>query len=713
MMMAASRAKCLLVVGLVMLVLLTGTSYSQYPMVDDMRLVDRPSISTEPLIYSGGTVEQIEVTEYATLSDALSAVNDGAADLFGQMIPVSEYATVDSYSNLKKQWAYDSSGVVLAMNYSSYPLNNEHLRRAIAFAIDKNNITEHFPQPVDTVDFLMPLNYPQSLESSEGGTFYSADVVNASSELVQAGMIDVDEDGFVEAPNGADFVFTVLVPSDVGGMNMTASTIVNNLLSIGLNATLSYSNSTSIQSQIANHTLDYQIALYTIDYPSHSPGWGITTFMSSMASIYGENVANFSDDEYDAAITDYVRNYNPVERESLMRDGFRLLRDKAPVIPLFFYRWLSVYTEANFAGWIDDTNAGAYSVWNPVSVHATGASNTLKVAVLPDFFDTFFTSLNPFKTGHVLDDSWVWKEQFNPYMLVYDSPLATLANGSRVSREAASWQILLPGMVAGLGNNETQAVFFSDPIANFTDGTFISGQDYRFTMDLLANHSLLPYDLDYVESTVIGDYQVRITVKGIHPYLYNVFGQMPILPRHLWANRSISTWDPTIADAIGSGPYKFQSFTPGSKLVLTINSGYYPIPDTEAPELLSLKLSPEDPIPAVSVTFQVYIYDRSKVAGVLLSYTYDSGTLNFTESIPMEETSTGFTATIPQHLTATFVNYSIRATDAWGNSAIIATGHYDMSTTSEAPSLFEQPLILGTGAVIVLVVIGVAIKRRG
>ncbi|MCF2138225.1 MAG: ABC transporter substrate-binding protein [Candidatus Thorarchaeota archaeon] len=710
MMIPASRARQLLVIGLVMLILMTGVTNSPRSVVE--RPTTRQTLSDSPRIYSGGTVEQIEIVEYNTLTAALDAVDAGDADLFGQMISPADYAAVDSHAHLKKQWAYDSMAVILTMNFDYYPLNSEHLRRAIAYAVDKNNITENFPRTVDPADFLMPLNNPHSLESSEGGMFYDALLSNATNEFVLAGMLDIDDDGFVEAPNGADFSLTIAVPADVTGMNMTATNILDDLHAVGLNVTLWYTNSSYLQSALANHTLDYQLALYTIDYPDYDAGWGVMTFESTKKGLDDENVANFDDSEYDSMISDYIRNYDPVQRESLMRDSFRMLRDKAPIIPLFFYRWLSVYSDANFEGWIDDRNAGAYSVWNPVQIHAKGSTTTLKVAVLPSYFDNFCTSLNPFKTGHVLDNSWLWKNQFNPYMLIYDSPLATLPNGSLVPREAASWQIVLPGMVAGLGNNESRAVFFSDPIANFTDGTYVSGQDYRYTFDIYANNSLIPYDLEYVETKVVGDYQAGITIKGIHPYLYSLLGQMPILPRHIWANKSLTTWNPSIDDVVGSGPYKVKSFTPGSKLVLTINSGYYPVEDTQAPKLISVSISPDDPIPAVSVTIRVYIYDRSKIDSVILSYTYDSGKLNFTESIEMTETSTGFTAIIPQHLTASFVNYSIRATDAWGNSAIITTGYYDLSSTSRGASWLSPQVMLGIGLVVLLVVVGAAIKRR-
>ncbi|MHA1770580.1 MAG: ABC transporter substrate-binding protein [Candidatus Thorarchaeota archaeon] len=710
MMIPASRARQLLVIGLMMLILMMSVTNSPRSVVE--RPISHQSLSDSPRIYSGGSVEQIEIVEYNTLTDALDAVDAGDADLFGQMISPADYAAVDSHTHLKKQWAYDSEAVVLTMNFDYYPLNNQHMRRAIAYAVDKNNITQNFPRAVDPVDFLLPLNNPHSLEQTEGGQFYNASPSNAANEFVLAGMLDVDEDGFVEAPNGADFSLTLAVPADVIGMNMTATNILGDLQSVGLNVTLWYTNSSYLQSSIANHTLDYQLALYNMNYPDFDQGWGVTTFESAKKVMSDENIANYNDSEYDSMITDYLRNYDPVARESLMRDSFRMLRDKAPVIPLFFYRWLSVYSDANFDGWIDDRNAGAYSVWNPVQIHAKGVTTTLKVAVLPSYFDNFCTSLNPFKTGHVLDNSWLWKSQFNPYLLIYDSPLATLPNGSLVPREAASWQIVLPGMVAGLGNNESRAVFFSDPIANFTDGEFVTGQDYRFTFDIYANNSLFPYDLEYVETKVVGDYQAGITIKGIHPYLNALLGQMPILPRHIWVNKSLTTWNPSVADVVGSGPYKVKSFTPGSKLVLTINSGYYPVEDTQAPQLISVSISPDDPIPAVSVTIRVYIYDRSKIDSVILSYTYDSGKLNFTESIEMTETSTGFTAIIPQHLTATFVNYSIRATDAWGNSAIIATGYYDLTSTTGGTSWLSPQVMLGIGLVALLVVVGAAIKRR-
>ncbi len=707
----ASRARLTLIAFMMMLVIFPGiTGISDVkPHTDLMR---GSTTSDDPKIFTGGSIEKIEVIEYGTLNDALSAINSGTADILGQMIQPDDYSVVDSFTNVKKQWAYDSECVVLSINTQHYPLSNEHLRRAIAYAVDKNNISEYFPRPVAPADFLVPLNDAQSPEAEEGGIFYDSVISMAVDELGLGGMVDVDSDGFVEAPNGMDFTLTIAVPAEVEGMNMTAENLQNNLQAAGIDVLLWYTNSTSLQSGLADHTLDYQLALYSIDLPEHRPNWAIKTFYSKLIGTPGENIANFNDSDYDAMLADYFRAYNPELNVERLREGFMMLRDKSPVIPLFFYKWLSVYTDANFEGWLNDTNAGAYSLWNPVLLTPRSSANTLKVAVLPSYFDNFFTSLNPFRSQPILNDAWLWKSQFNPYLLIYDSPLAVLPDGTPVPRAASSWEMQFAGMNPELGGNQTRTIFRGDSLANFTDGAMITSLDYQFSFETYASNSLLPDYIDFVGVKVVGNYETSITMNGVEHYIYNAFGLMPIIPHHIWNTKDVLTWDPTVSDVVGSGPYKVESFTEGSSLVLTINTGYYPSEDHDAPELVSLSIYPDDPIPAISVTIRVFIYDRSQLESVVLTYTYEEGTITFNESVEMSPTSTGYTAVIPPHLTSSYTYFSINATDSWGNSAIVATGYYDSTPEEPEPFINTDVLVLSSIILLVVVVV-VAVKRRG
>ncbi len=672
-------------------------------------------------IYHGGDVETVRVVEYDNLALALAAIDGGEADIFGHVVDPEDYAAVDSYSNIQKQWAHDTNTYMLVLNAELYPLDNSHLRRAIAFAIDKNEIaTSAMGGIVDAIDFALPLNNEFSIELTEGGAFYASDNVSATDELALAGMLDVDEDGMVEAPNGNEMQLTVWYPLDVPGLNETALIIYDNLLASGINSTLVGMNYTELQSEIENHNQTFSLALYHQDLPLYDLDWAATTFHSDNLAIAGENPANIEDAALDAISAYYLDNIYIDEAPEIGLNALRIVRDLCPVIPLFAERWLSVYTDSNFQGWADEKNGGAYSVWNPVTLTPNSAEvDELIVAVLPEFFSGYFTSLNPFLSGQSIDSDWLFRSQFNPYMLIYDSPIVTTPDGDAVPRASTSWTMYYRGVVTDLRSNQTRARFYCDPNANWTDGTQLDAQDYRFTFEYYSNNSLTNFTGLVEETRVTGDFIIGVTMNSRLMFSYRELGALPILPQHIWYDKDPRAWDLTVEEFLGSGPFVVSSFVQGSnpELVLTKNPNYYPVVDVEPPTLRSIVMIPENPIPAETVVIRAHVDDRSKIDNVTLSYIYEVGTINITESVMMTESASGFEGTIPARVTASRVIYEIVATDVWGNSAVIATGSYIRETTSGGATWLIDALmllgIIGAGALGVVAIVFLRKRKQG
>jgi ABC-type transport system substrate-binding protein len=181
-------------------------------------------------VFHPGSVDTIRVVEYSTLHEALAAINSGSADIFGHMIETSNYQILENYPNLKLQWVYDTKLCMIAINTVSYPLENQHLRQAIAYAINKTNIAEEAMNgSVDIVDFLLPLDNEFCIESEEGGEFYNANPTEATKELGMVGFLDVDNDGVVESSNGSEFTLEIIYPFDILGLTETADILSKNL----------------------------------------------------------------------------------------------------------------------------------------------------------------------------------------------------------------------------------------------------------------------------------------------------------------------------------------------------------------------------------------------------------------------------------------------------------------------------------------------------
>ncbi|MHA1929231.1 MAG: ABC transporter substrate-binding protein [Candidatus Thorarchaeota archaeon] len=668
------------------------------------------------LVYHDSTIETIRIVEYNTVADALNAVDSGAADLFGHKINESDYAFVDTLTGVEKQWAYDATSCILTINTNSYPLSNYHLRRAIAYAIDKFDIVEDTMNgQVDIVDFVMPLFSEYSIETEEVGIFYDNDSVNAYHELALAGMLDVDEDGVAEAPNGDEVMFNIWYPEDITGMLETATKISANLLNSGINNTLVPMNYTELQFKIANHSTSYDLALYHEEFLPYGFEYAATNFQSSLDSTFGRNVANLQDSSLNTIASEYTYAKTLEEAEEEGMNALFAIRDLAPVIPIFNYRWLSVYSEHNLEGWVNDTTAGAIDLWNPISITPkSGSSNELVVAVLPSYFDEFFTSLNPFRSELEINQDWLEGNWFNPYLLIYDTPLATRPDGMLVPRQSTSWDMEFLGMVADIGYDQSRALFYCDTVANWTDETGMDAQDYKFTFEYYRNYSLTEHGDMIDEVKVIGDYVAGVTVDDREFYTYRKIASLPILPKHIWSGKDPSTWEPDVEDMVGSGPFKVSSYVANESLTLVRNANYYPEIDTDAPTLRSISILPENPIPAETVVIRVFVEDRSRITNVTLSFTYQIGGINTTGSNLMSRDALGYISSISSEVTATSVAWQIEATDSWGNSAVLATGVYtsDALVTDDIFGTIAMVSIGISAVAIVIVVIIVFFRKR-
>jgi len=98
--------------------------------------------------------------------------------------------------------------------------------------------------------------------------------------------------------------------------------------------------------------------------------------------------------------------------------------------------------------------------------------------------------------------------------------------------------------------------------AKWHDGHPVTAADVVFTIDYFKKHPYRWVTVDYIErAEANSEYEVVIFLaKPYAPFISDIGGTMPILPRHIWS----SVEDPMKFDTpeafIGSGPYVFKDF---------------------------------------------------------------------------------------------------------------------------------------------------------
>ena len=122
-----------------------------------------------------------------------------------------------------------------------------------------------------------------------------------------------------------------------------------------------------------------------------------------------------------------------------------------------------------------------------------------------------------------------------------------------------------------------QYTFDLNPRARWHDGQPVTADDVAFTVSYMKRHPYVWIDLSRVKTArAVSRHRVVIRlVKSYAPFLEDVAGSMPILPKHIWEHTTPKTI-PQKKAAIGSGPFMFKAYYQSEGAVALIrNETYY------------------------------------------------------------------------------------------------------------------------------------------
>ena len=109
--------------------------------------------------------------------------------------------------------------------------------------------------------------------------------------------------------------------------------------------------------------------------------------------------------------------------------------------------------------------------------------------------------------------------------------------------------------------------------AKFSDGKALTADDVVFSFQTFQSSKVAPFYKSYWADIKAVEYldkhKVKFTFAKENPELALICTELPILPRHVYAQGDFAT------QAIGSGPYKLKEFRPGSSLTLVRDLGWW------------------------------------------------------------------------------------------------------------------------------------------
>ncbi|KAA3643522.1 MAG: ABC transporter substrate-binding protein [Chloroflexi bacterium] len=298
-------------------------------------------------------------------SVALGMVLKGELDLSNNFLPgVAELAEKGYVSTYFEGPPYmlSANTAVLFLNTTQQPMDDAGFRKALAFAIDVPSIVNiAYAQLVAASNptGLLPSLSDFSDQAVVDELGYSFDTEQAKQLLADAGYVDLDGDGFVEAPDGSTIELQVTCPNGWTDWMAAIDIIASSAQEAGINIQSSYPDygawNTELQGGTFNMTLNNWAAM------SNTP-WTLYNLLFRHPIQDQMQSGNFG--RYDSQeLFDLVDALARVPADDI--EGMQaitsqiqeLMLTEVPMIPLWYNGMWSQWSESTWTGWPDETSA--------------------------------------------------------------------------------------------------------------------------------------------------------------------------------------------------------------------------------------------------------------------------------------------------------------------------------------------------------------------
>ncbi|MGF7056404.1 ABC transporter substrate-binding protein [Brassicibacter mesophilus] len=104
--------------------------------------------------------------------------------------------------------------------------------------------------------------------------------------------------------------------------------------------------------------------------------------------------------------------------------------------------------------------------------------------------------------------------------------------------------------------------FYLHENAEFTDGKSVTAEDVKFSYEYLIDHPHQWVYLNMIDKVdAVDEHTVKIYLKDVYaPFITDVAGNVPIMPKHIWENIEEPEKFNTPEAVIGSGPLMLESY---------------------------------------------------------------------------------------------------------------------------------------------------------
>lgn len=533
------------------------------------------ALSTMTPLKSGPYIDSLVFEYEPDMDSQVLRLLNGEVDVIGDAINPEYLTALELAEAIEVAMTENNLFGYLTINCAKYPYNISAFRRALAIAVDKEFICSDIWDGLATPqDSLLPSISFWSAEPYLEENYYGSDIVLANQLLDEAGFIDIDADGWREAPDGTDFHVTIEC-SVTELEEQVAETVEAALHFLDVDATALPQCYWDYLTRVATHG-DFDMAYLEIVPEIYDVSWLAYNFVSKSADIPYFNYPNFRNETYDSWFNQMIHStqYQKVWEASVEMQ--RILVHECPIIVCYVSRQISAYRDDVFQDFMNDFEAGIGSWWSYYKAKLKDTNNGLFGGILRTTMSmdipSFNFMINPEKIGwNVLGEA-------------YDSLIRIGPDGNDMGWLAKSYLIETHSSNPDIFEGHTRLTFNLIENVTWSDGTPLTALDVAFTLnyylDCTNNNPYASGLQDLMAAYASGTYEVTVEFNTESYWHLHTVGLKPIIPFHIFSEIGLEGWEswapiPPDVTLVTSGPFTFSSYEEGSQVELEHNPYYF------------------------------------------------------------------------------------------------------------------------------------------
>jgi ABC-type transport system substrate-binding protein len=532
--------------------------------------------------YVGPYLDRIHYSIITQDDQAVLALQDDDIDLIGDMVDPSFLPALEASIGISTQVTRRNGYGYLHINCERYPMNITGFRRALAYALDKFEIStvtwDGLAEPQDSV---VPKQSPWSVESELDSRYYYANVSIGNDILDAAGFVDSDHDDFREAPDGSELNVSVFASISSNLAMEVASATVDALAALSIHGYVEtdfYWYPTLPEDNPINNG-DFDIVFRGETFSNWDVDWLAYEYWSEYADEVWWNIPRFRNATFDSYRQQLLHSVDHDEVFEASRQMQLILAHECPTIICYNNHQVSAYRTNRFEGHVNDVGDGVPCWWTNYKV-------SLQLQLGGPFGGIFrWSTPLDIDTFNFMSSSSAYA--WSIFQMLYESLFRTDSAGNTIPWLVESYSLETKDDYEFVPVNHTRLTLNLYENITWSDGTPFSAEDVKFTFEFYQNATDNPYSvgLEEIDNIVVMTPRTLYIdmLSESYWHLTNI-GFRPILPKHIFENINPENWelwdpDPRVHSIVTLGPFNISTYVPGEFIELSHNPSYFRSPE--------------------------------------------------------------------------------------------------------------------------------------